>query len=104
MYILDQIMGWLTDRIDFDDQIISSPGGVQIRERSRQGVREQDGYVKWYIYGLTVSVEQVYQMTDVRTYVDLLEFVVDVVKPDPAGDFPIIGDGSPGPPGMEIDN
>lgn len=106
-YIMDQITGYLTDRVDYDGQLVSAPSGVQIQRRFPLALQDPKGYTSVYIYGLGVSVMTTFTMTDERTYNDLDLFIFDIVKPFTAaegGDIAVVGDGSPGAPGVNIDN
>jgi hypothetical protein len=105
--ILDAITRQLTDRVAFDGRVISTPAGIQVRQRFRRPMADKSGAVRWYAYGLIVSAMVPYEMTDVRTYDDLDLFVLDEVKPltvAEGGDIPTVGDGVAGKPGVEIDN
>jgi len=107
LYLLDLATGYLTDRVAIDGHVVSSPSGVQVQRRFVEGLRDPEGYVGTYIYGMTLSVMKPYVMTDLRTFSDLNLFVLDMVKPCTAaegGDIAVVGDGLPGKPGMEIDN
>ena len=107
LYLLDLAAGYLTDRVAVDGRVVSSPSGIQVQRRFVQGMRDPEGYVNTYIYGMTVSVMVTYCMTDSRTFNDLHKFIVDMVKPFDAadgGDIAVVGDGLPGAPGLEIDN
>jgi len=108
LYILDAITGLLTSRVDFDGGLISYPSGLQVQQRFRREIPDTKGSLPYYIYGLQVSAMRVYHMTDARTFETLAEVVYDIVKPqDPAlpnqGDIAIVGDGSLGLPGMEVE-
>ena len=104
-YILDEITARLTSRVDYDDGVISAPSGIQIRQRFRREIPSNDT-LRFYIYGLLVSLMRPYHMTDERTYEDLEEVVVDIVRPftvAEGGDIAIVGDGVLGKPGMVLD-
>jgi hypothetical protein len=107
LYLLDLATGYLTDRVAIDGRIVSSPSGVQVQKRFIQGLRNPEGFIGTYIYGMTVSVMRPYVMTDLRTFSDLHLFVLDMVKQctvAEGGDIAVVGDGLPGRPGMEIPN
>jgi hypothetical protein len=107
LYLLDLATGYLTDRVAVDGHVVSSPSGVQVQKRFIQGLRNPEGFIGTYIYGMTLSVMRPYVMTDSRTFSDLHLFVLDMVKPctvAEGGDIAVVGDGLPGRPGMEIPN
>jgi hypothetical protein len=105
--VLDTISGLLTSRVDIDGRVVSTPSGIQLRRRYRREMTDQTGAIKLYIYGLEIAAMQSYEMTETRSYGDLDLFVLDEVKPVPiaeGGDIATVGDGSPGTPGVEIEN
>lgn len=107
MYIMDRLTSYLTNRVDYDGRVVGQLGGVHVENRSIQAIRDVDGYVSVYMYALSVSIASVYTMYDERSFTALETFVLDIVKPFPAaegGDIAVVGDGSPGTPGVEIDN
>jgi hypothetical protein len=107
LYLLDLATGYLTKRVAVDGRVVSSPSGVQVQRRFKQGLRSSEGYVNTYIYGMTLSVMVTYCTTDSRTFNDLHKFILDMVKPftvAEGGDIAVVGDGLPGAPGMEIVN
>jgi hypothetical protein len=107
LYLLDLATGYLTDRVSVDGRVVSSPSGIQVQRRFVQAMRDPEGYVNTYIYGMTLSVMVTYCMTDSRTFNDLHKFILDMVKPctvAEGGDIAVVGDGLPGAPGMEITN
>jgi hypothetical protein len=105
LYLLDLATGYLTDRVRMDGRTVSAPSGVQVQRQFVQALQGADNYVRVYIYGLSLSVMGTFTMTDLSSFVDLENFVVDIIKPDDdLGDIAIVGDGSPGEPGMKIDN
>jgi hypothetical protein len=107
LYLSDLAAGFLTDRVMIDGNVVSSPSGVQVQRRFKLGIRNPEGYINTYAYGMTLSVMRPYVMTDMRTFTDLNTFVLDMVKPftvAEGGDIPVVGDGLPGDPGLKFSN
>ena len=54
---------------------ISNPSGTQIRTRFRRQLGNRPEYQVFYVYGLQLSVENVFCQTDTRTYNDWLQAI-----------------------------
>lgn len=68
---LDEVTLWLTDRNMVDGMCVSSPGGVQITNRTRlQGPRTI--YQELDVYALSLAITRTYTRHDARTYNDWL--------------------------------
>lgn len=75
---LDGVSEWLTDRQGADGMPISSPSGLQIRERFRLS-GDSLIYREHYVYGLRVSAVRALTKRDARTYHDWLQTRIDWV-------------------------
>ena len=105
LYILDALTGLLTDRRAVDDCVFSAPGGLHILRRWREG-GNQGIYQKFAIYHILLAATAAFTRTDTRAFNDWLRAVLDVVNPDTLpgeGPYPMVGDGQPGDPGVDID-
>lgn len=65
--LLDDLTFWLTDAIDADGQIFSSPAGVQIRSRGRVA-GSGESFQQLYVYVIQLSVTSLWKRYDARTF------------------------------------
>lgn len=65
--LLDDITLWLTDAMEVDGQVFSTPTGVQIRGRARVA-GDSASYQQLYIYMLQLSVTTLWKRYDSRTF------------------------------------
>lgn len=107
LYILDLLAGLITDKQKVDGCVVSSPSGVHVKSLFRLPL-DKASVQRFYAYGLTVSTMYTLSRTVIDESSDWAKTVIDATKPqDPAlpnqGDYPVVGDGSPGTPGVEVD-
>jgi len=89
--VLDGMTELLADRQAIDGQPISNPSGLQILRRWR----ETGGgpvYQRFYVYGILVCAMTVLSRTDARSWNSWYTTIVDVDKPDDAGDVHMVTD------------
>jgi hypothetical protein len=83
--LLDKVSEYLTDRMAVEGICISSPSGIQIRDRFRITGRSP-AYQQLYIYAMRVAVTRVYRRTDNRTFNDWLLARIDATTQHEAGE------------------
>lgn len=89
--IMDAMSALLVDRVAVDGSALSSPGGIHIRKRSRNG--GEDGFYRTFqAYSLTVSAQATMVQTDSREYDPLLRFRIDAPREDTPTDLPLVVD------------
>ncbi len=81
---LDEVTLWLHDRASVDHEVVSNPGGLQVRSRFRVPLGNRDAAQTVEMFGMRFAATRVYKMRDSRTYNDWLLTRVRVQATDPA--------------------
>lgn len=82
MRLMDAISYHLYDRMSVDGMVLSSPGGIKIKRRSRETGSGEDFFKKFRVYSMTLGVTITQRKRDVGNPAPLLRFDVDYLKTD----------------------
>ena len=95
MRLLDEIAYNLYDRMSVDEVPFSSPGGIKIKSRSREGGNGEQFFKAFRVYTMLLGATITQEKKDVRNPAPLLRFQTDYLKEDHTqqgspGDVPML--------------
>lgn len=88
--VVQELSELLFDRQSVDDHAFSSPGGVHIRGRGREGSGEDGFYRTFQVYSLTISAQATITQKDSRVYHELKRFRIDAPREATPENLPVV--------------